>query len=261
MSLAILDGDVIAYVASLRETKEVQMSDEVTTGKDALESAIVSADHKVAEWTKMSGAATCVLALSGGNNFRKEVHPEYKSQRLADKPENYSGVLAHLNSKYRCVSHPNLEGDDLLGLWLTSGVADIAVSTDKDIFTLPGKVLRVRLKGPQMGPVVNTEFDADKYWMTQVLTGDAVDGYKGCPGCGPKRAEVVLKDCRSLSQMWGAVVEEYRRAALKPKTAAKFVGYPANGYKEALMNARCARILRDGDYNIGREEVYLWETP
>jgi hypothetical protein len=37
-----------------------------------------------------------------------------------------------------------------------------------------------------------TEAQADRFHMIQTLTGDVTDGYPGCPGIGPVKAEQIL---------------------------------------------------------------------
>jgi len=78
--------------------------------------------------------------------------------------------------------------------------------------------------------------------LLQALTGDSVDGYPGCPGIGPKRAERLLNKETS----WETVVAAYAKEGLDEEYA--------------LAQARVARILRWDEYNIKKEEVILW-TP
>jgi len=100
-----------------------------------------------------------------------------------------------------------------------------------------------------------SEHQADIYHMSQTLTGDATDGYKGCPGMGAvgakKLLDKVLDEATpwATSQtlrkmMWDAVVAAYVKAGL--------------GEEEALCQARVARILRTGEFNFKTNEVILW---
>jgi DNA polymerase-1 len=75
------------------------------------------------------------------------------------------------------------------------------------------------------------------------LTGDAVDNYKGCPGIGKKKADILL---REEGVKWKTVVDAFAKAGLDEFAA--------------LTQARVARILRAEDYNFKNEEVLLW-TP
>lgn len=89
--------------------------------------------------------------------------------------------------------------------------------------------------------------EANRYFFMQVLTGDPTDGYKGCPGIGPKRAEKILEGVNVLDEKeaWRAVVGAYASKGLTEE--------------EALQQARVARILRHTDYDLEKEEVILWE--
>jgi DNA polymerase-1 len=129
-----------------------------------------------------------------------------------------------------------------MGLMLTGTMAgkSVAVSLDKDLATVPGLHCN-----PAKGSVrAVTEAAADRLWMTQTLTGDAVDGYGGAPGIGPAKAAKALLGRGSLDALWRAVVETYRKVGLTED--------------DALTTARLARILRTGDYDKETEEVLLW---
>ena len=59
--------------------------------------------------------------------------------------------------------------------------------------------------------------------------GDATDGYKGCVGCGPKRADQILDKVKDKNY-WPAVVEAYKEAEMTED--------------DALRNLRLAKILQ-----------------
>jgi DNA polymerase-1 len=91
------------------------------------------------------------------------------------------------------------------------------------------------------------EGEADYWHMFQTLTGDAVDGYKGCPGMGPVGAQKLLSDGMAMEDgMWPMVVKAYEKKNLTEE--------------DALRNARLARILRWDDWDRKKKEPILW-TP
>jgi hypothetical protein len=122
----------------------------------------------------------------------------------------------------------------------------IIVSQDKDMKSIPATVW----DGCDLVPV--SEYDADYFHMTQTLTGDVTDGYKGCPGVGPKKAEAIIpkldKDNMPymVSEWWARVKEAYVKAKLTEE--------------DALKNARLARILRWSDWDTENKRPILW-TP
>ena len=83
--------------------------------------------------------------------------------------------------------------------------------------------------------------------MIQTMTGDKVDGYDGIEGVGIKTAEKLIKKYTNvpLLDLWKIVVGIY-----------KDKGYTA---KEALQQARVARILRHGDYDKKTGAIKLWQ--
>ena len=90
------------------------------------------------------------------------------------------------------------------------------------------------------------EKTADYYFMFQTLTGDTSDGYSGIKGCGAVKAERVLFNSeKTLPSMWKAVVEEYKRNNFTEK--------------DALLQARMARILRTQDYDFKNKKPILWK--
>jgi 5'-3' exonuclease len=91
-----------------------------------------------------------------------------------------------------------------------------------------------------------SEAEADYNHLFQTLTGDATDGYSGCPGVGKVTAAKLL-DGKSYEEMWDVVVRAYKKAGL--------------GEEEAIQQARVARICRASDFNSKTGEVILWNPP
>ncbi len=260
MSKVIIDADVVAYMSASAAVNDEEVD---VWGEGVAQSqshnATTRAINMVESWAELADTSVIRLAFSGPSdkNFRRRVHPLYKAQRATEKPEGYSDVVNVLKDRYDWRQYPSLEGDDILGMHMGQGWT--AVSTDKDMQTVPGKFIRVRTTG-DVDRFDSSEYTANRFWMWQTLVGDPVDNYKGCPGCGRKGADVLLNNIYSKNGyiMWDNVVRRYEQAWNKPASQKKFVtGHP---YDEALMNARAARILRDGEYNYDFDEVELW-TP
>lgn len=255
--MAVLDADVIAYMSTAGAEEEPDVWGEGHT-KSQFEVACERADNMIEGWLEVAECTTPILAFSGpsATNFRRGVHPQYKHNRTGEKPEYYVEVVDYMLESYVFTEqYPVLEGDDILGMFMERGVP--SVSTDKDLRTVPGKFMRIKYDGSV--DRYNSSLDeANHFWMWQTLTGDTVDGYRGCPGCGTKGATQCLPGVGArLDQLWHAVVQRYQDAWRKPKQREKFItGHPED---EALMNARAARILRSWDeYDVDSEEVKLW---
>ena len=180
-----------------------------------------------------------VLSDPAGGNFRFGVDPSYKSNRKGTrKPLIYPQLRDWLIEEYQAVFRPNLEGDDLLGLYATNPktLNPVIISDDKDMLTIPGILYRLDVL------ITVDKAQAYLYWLTQALTGDATDGYKGCPGIGPVGAKKIL----GTTPTFGKVVKAYEGKGLS--------------YDDALANARMARILHHGDWDAVTQTVNLW-TP
>ena len=113
------------------------------------------------------------------------------------------------------------------------------VSQDKDMKTLPVTVW----DGCDL--VTYSEAEADYWHLFQTLTGDKTDGYPGCPGMGPVKAETILKQIPYDVPAWPVVVKMYEKAKLTEA--------------DAIKQARLARILRWSDWNAKEKKPILWQ--
>ena len=240
MTFLALDTDILLYRSTSSAEKEVDWGDDVWSLWSDLKDAKDAFREQVENIGKKLGVNNVVCALSdSGSNYRKTVDPTYKSNRKGTrKPVGYSAMKEWVGTEYNTIMKPGLEGDDCLGLLATRPGNDcIMVSDDKDLKTIPGRLYR-----PQADEMLTiTEDDADRFFLTQVLTGDTTDGYKGVPGIGPKKAEVIL----GSRPHWGAVEQAYIKAGLTKA--------------DALTQARLARILRWSDWDTEKGEVILWK--
>ncbi|MQB00209.1 MAG: hypothetical protein GEU78_07945 [Actinobacteria bacterium] len=258
--IALIDADIICYRAAAVSVDTVDWGDGEGPAVHAnAKGAKEAADGLVANWLKKSGAKKALLVFSDRSapktSFRFHVCPTYKANRPDEKPPLHDEVLSHLKNKYQHVSLPGLEGDDTLGLMATGEDAGkyIVVTIDKDLLTIP-----CRLFNPDKDdkPQKLSVAAADYNWMYQTITGDTVDVYKGAPGAGPVKARAALALARGTPALWEAVLHVFVDQFDDPKWTPKFTC--DNAFDEALMNARCARILRYGDYDYKTKKVRLW---
>jgi DNA polymerase-1 len=211
-----------------------------------------------------------VLVFSAGVSFRYGVWPAYKANRKKHrKPAGYRKLKewvanAAVSRGWEVVELPDIEGDDVLGVLYEEG--DVICSIDKDMLTLPGFHFR-------NGEVIEvSRAEADLNFYTQALTGDASDNYPGCPGYGPETALKLLGG--------GRILEPYNhtftRGARKGESETRWEPGPEGSpweivisafaskglsKRHAITQARCARILRPGEYDLSTHTVRLWEPP
>lgn len=236
--LLLLDGDIFLHVATITTERAVDygrdcwvLSANLAEAQDNF-TRMLKGIHKALESSRM------VICLSDHGNFRQNLTDTYKSQRQnTRKPLIFPEMKAWVIANYGAVIKPLLEADDVMGILSTQPDTNekrIIVSTDKDMQTVPGWLWR------KDELVEITEDEAHRYWLTQTLTGDATDGYKGCPGCGPVGAAKVL----GLKPDYGSVELAYMKAGLTKA--------------DALLNARLARILRWENWDVETQTVKLW---
>jgi DNA polymerase-1 len=199
---------------------------------------------KLADIRAFDPSLPLTLCFSSARSFRYGIWPEYKSNRKSEQkvpgwPELVAAVkrLA-ISIGWDVVTLENVEADDALGI--LAGFDDFMASVDKDLLTVPGKHLR---NGEL---VVQTVIAADRCFFSQALIGDRSDHYPGCPGLGEVKAAKALAECASEQEMWDAVAWAYVKAG--------------QTVDQALAQARCARILRPGEYDFETQTPRLW-TP
>lgn len=238
--LLLVDADVLAYQAVHAAGGTIDWGDDVVSDMGDLGAAKDFIDKSFDDLMGTLFASSFRPALSDRkHNWRKDVLPTYKHNRTP-KPPMLGPVRKYIVAKHGGVIVPSLEGDDVLGIWATLPKyrSAIIVSIDKDLKTIPA-----RIYNPGRDEIVTvTPEEADRFHLTQTLTGDQVDGYKGCPGIGPVKAAEILAGGLD----WSAVVAAYEAKGLTEE--------------DALVQARVARILRADEYDFAKREPVLW-TP
>ena len=184
-----------------------------------------------------------VMCFTSNPTFRHEIFPDYKINRIGRRPPlALRNTINKVKERYECITYPNLEGDDVLGLLATNGRYDnpIIVSVDKDMRTIPCKLLAAE----EIEHI--TEKKANRHWFEMSMAGDAGDGILGIKGMGMVTASKTLADIPdTVEALWDKVSKTYTK---KGHTLA-----------DAILNARLTRILREGDYNYQTGEVNLWK--
>lgn len=252
--IALVDADILVYRAGYTAEEAIDWGDGQFSINASLEVGITEFDALVEGVARKIDADQIVLALSDTkDNFRKAVYPDYKKPRVnasvrKNKPLLFKALRDHARKAYTVVQRPGLEADDVLGILATGQVKGfkgdkIVCSIDKDLRTVP-----CELYNWDTGSVdVIDELQADRNFYTQVLTGDTTDNFPGCPGIGPKRAAKLLEVDGPEHELWAVVLAAYAKAGLTEA--------------DAIVQARCARILRASDYNFRTKEVILWTPP
>jgi DNA polymerase-1 len=243
----LIDGDEYLFTACVLAEIDIRWDDYnhvLQANEHEAWANFVQAIERVATKFDVDPVKDVTLCFSGTYdtpNFRIAIDPSYKASRQGKrKPLCYADLRESADELYTTQTFPGLEADDVMGIMATKPGADcVIVSQDKDMKTLPARIWT----GAELLTI--SEQEANYWHMFQTLTGDQVDGFKGCPGMGPVGAKKLL-DNRDPSAWWLAVVEAYEKKGLTEA--------------DALRNARLARILRWDDWDRKKKEPILW-TP
>lgn len=237
---ALIDAEVFLYRCAAAAEYEAELQPDVWTYLCRITDAKTAFEAEVAAIQDTLPDAEIHLCFGDRTNYRYAVYPEYKgNRRKTRRPAGYGALRPWAEAIWPSHFIANVEGDDVLAL--VARLGDVIVSRDKDLKTVPG----LHLQGTEISEVTLPQ--ADLAFYSQVLTGDAADGYPGCKGIGPVAASKALADCETEEQMWLAVQRAYLKA-----------GHPVDF---AVQMARCARILRPGEYDHNRRMPRLWTPP
>jgi len=241
----LIDGDQFLYRGCVAVEQEVKWDSENWVLFSNEEDAYKTVLRSFEKLTEKFDTDKVRIAFSEGVSFRKGLFPDYKTNRAETrKPMCYFQVRERIMGEFPSLMIDGLEADDLMGIWATRDDGDyIIISQDKDLKTIPNTRI---YSGTGDEVIQTTQNSADTFWLYQTLIGDTADGYPGCPGIGPKKAEVLLAKHASMEDAWAAIVKAYEKQGLTED--------------DALVQARCARILRASDWDSKNKEVILW-TP
>ena len=229
MTLAIIDGDVLLYMAMWNQPT---LGEAKTKFKDIFDNIL---EHMFTD--------DYVMAFGGPNNFRDELYIDYKkstsrSKSRSTKPEWFDDLKSHCVNDYEgAILTDGYEADDIVRIWSTeateAGIDHVVVSVDKDLDCIEGKHLNPR----SMEFYEVTKEYAEKHYWKQILMGDSVDNIPGVAGIGPKKADILLGYGTDHKEMKAAVCKAYHARYLE------------DGYDYLVTNGRLIHIWRKlGDH-------------
>jgi 5'-3' exonuclease len=191
-TLALIDGDILVYRIGF-------------TTQDVNERIALSrVNAYIDEILFNSHASDYMIYLTGSNNYRKTLYPEYKANRIQEKPLHYNLIKQYLIDYEAAILEEYQDADDALGIAQTAGNdTTIICSIDKDLHQIPGRHYNfVKNEHTFVTPEEGIYF-----FYQQLLTGDRVDNIpgvcqeivdhkvrqiKGLPKVGPVKAKKIL---------------------------------------------------------------------
>lgn len=196
----LVDADTLCFAAAsmAEEIDETQARWNVDQGLASLLARLNSTDYK--------------LYLTGENNFRYHVFPEYKANRAKQpRPKYLKLCKEHLVTEYGAIMSDGCEADDLCGIaQCTAEHETMIVSIDKDLNMIPGwhyspAISRNGVVTREEQTYLVSPTDARRFFYNQLLVGDATDGIKGAPGIGKVKAGKILADLETEKDLYEAV--------------------------------------------------------
>lgn len=218
--LVLIDGDLVAYRCAAS-----------CTDSDPLDVAIHRADKLTHEILNQTNAMQYKMFLSGDNNFRYIVNPDYKSNRKnQERPKYLEDVREFLAADWKAKIINGWETDDQLGIEQDS--TSTIASLDKDLRMIPGRHFSWEIGTatwikPAEFVTVNW-LDGLRTFYKQMLIGDTTDGISGVDGIGKVKAARLIDPLDTELEMFEAVLNKYN-----------------NDLDRFIMNAMCLWIMQN----------------
>jgi len=233
MTTALIDADIVNYRCCASAENEDQ------------EVALFRIDKLMQELLQQTGSATYISYLSGGDNFRYKVLPTYKANRKdVPRPKHYEAGKEHLITEWKSVLTYSVEADDALGIAQTDKT--VICSIDKDLLQIPGSHWNW-VKGVF---VEQTWLEGQRWFWTQMLTGDRADNIGGFDGkmrqSVPEFISKALRFCETPEEMFETVYTMYIGADTSPH--------------QFLQNAMCLHILQE-EKQLWLDTIKHWTLP
>lgn len=225
--IALIDADLVAYRCAATVTEDME-EDIAYYRMDVLIQQIIEA----------TSGSFYQCYLTGRNNFRKKINPEYKANRKDTVPPVYLQQCRQwLIDNHNAIVSDGCEADDLLGIYQDQNT--MICSLDKDLQMIPGKHYnwtKVELS------TVNKQ-DGLRHFYKQMLIGDKADNIFGVDKIGPVKAGKAIDYLDDEQDMFNVVYSLYN------EDAERFV-----------MNANCLWIQRNhGEVWASQQNLILPE--
>ena len=235
-----LDGDVVAYSVSFKSEDE------------PVEKALVSARATLQSIINECGDEGIIYLTDSASNFRiAEASPAYpyKGHRKGDvKPTHLEAIRQYMIDEFDAQLQVGQEADDALAIAAVQQGHGIA-TIDKDLLGVPS--WNYNWKTGVIKYV--TEEEADRFFYTQMLTGDSTDNIPGLMKRTGKKAMPKIKqpldEISEPAEMYAYVKQVYLDAVEEKGMASD----DADVTRWLLTQGRCLWMRR--------KEGELWEAP
>ena len=198
----LIDGDIVAYVSASSSENEEEWV------------ALYRVDQFMQQVLEAVKSESYRVFLSGSDNFRYAIYPEYKANRKETvEPKHRQACKAHLITQWNAELVNGYEADDAMGFNKLHEL-DIISTIDKDLMMIPGwhyswPIMRGNkiIREGKLDFV--SELDGYKSFFKSMLVGDKADNIIGTAGIGKDKAEKLIEPCQSEKEMYDLVLSKY----------------------------------------------------
>ena len=198
-------------------------------------------------------ARTIVCFDFGKSYYRMDMHEEYKGTRKKPQDEEeikkYEEFFAVLNDlpeqlDEEVLKFRGVEADDILA-WITQNVSEKyehtwIISSDRDLYQLVDDNISIfNIFGRREITVQSLRDDFDvspsEYMLSRIIEGDKSDNILGIDGIGPKEAQTLAREYKTLD----ALLE-----ALPIKGRSKYIQNLNSGHDTLVRNEKLINLKR-----------------
>ena len=177
-----------------------------------------------------------------GANVRKQKYDGYKKSRhgmpdeLREQMPEIKEILEKMN--IMVIERSDFEGDDILGSvakkFSNDEVTSYILSGDRDLFQLIQSNINIIIPRTKNGKTETEIYNLDKikeeYNLTpsglielKALMGDSSDEIPGAPGIGPKTAQVLLENFKTVDGIYAELETNPDNKIFKPKVKSSLI--------------------------------------
>jgi DNA polymerase-1 len=208
---ALIDGDIVAYSNAASAEK---WDKGFLISLEPVEVALMRCDLQMRDILETTNADSYRLFLSGSDNFRYQVDPEYKANRkdMVD-PVHREACKEFLVTEWKAEVTEGYEADDAMGI---NQMEDTIICTiDKDLNMIPGKHYSWPIV--RGGTVVRegklyevTATQGLQSFYRSLLIGDRTDNIFGVAGIGKVKAAKLIDHLETEQEMFEVVKGLYK---------------------------------------------------
>jgi hypothetical protein len=210
---ALIDADILVYSVGFASDASAKAAG---IPHEPVSYALNGVKETIEKLCNEVEATSRELYITGRENFRFDVYPEYKANRKdAAKPTHYQAIRDYLIKYHGAVVSNGCEADDLLGeAQVKQGAgSSVIITKDKDLNMIEGWKYNWSPTQRDNGMYYVKRLDGLRCFWKQMLQGDATDNIPGLYKmfkikCTKDLLEG-LEECKTEREMCGYVYGLY----------------------------------------------------